>query len=108
MGFSRLKKASDYEVNDWLVKKLDLTPYQKSKLRDDEIVRFSPFTFMKNRQKEKVSFLWRTTILLIPFYILLVWTYNPIQFIFSGKWGISSKFLDSFHYPWMNKINLNL
>ena len=42
----RYKEAENYEVEKWLEKELDLTPYQKSKLKSDEIVRFSKFTFL--------------------------------------------------------------
>lgn len=108
MNLSRLKKANNIGVEKWLSEKLDLTPYQISKMRDMELFRFSPFEFYESKQKGKVSFLWRFTMLVLPIYILLVWIYNPIQFIVSGKWGISSKFLDSFHYPWMHKLNLHL
>jgi len=108
MNLSRLKKASDYEVRDWLVKELELTPYQQRIIRDKELIRWSPFDFYKDKQKESVSFLWRLTMIFIPIYILLVWIYNPVQFIITGKWGISQVFLNKFHYPWMGKLKLNL
>lgn len=108
MNISRLKKASQYEVQNWLIKELDLTPSQKRKMYDSETIRWAPFTFMKNKQVEKVSFLWRFTMLLLPFYIVLIWVYNPLQFLFTGKWGVSRVFLDNFHYPWIGKLKLNL
>lgn len=108
MNLSRLRKASDYEVTAWLIEELKLTTDQQHIIRDRELIRWSPYDFFKTKQKESVSFLWRFTMLVIPIYIILVWLYNPLQFMLSGKWGISNRFLDSFHYPWMNKLKLNL
>ena len=108
MNLSRLKKASDYEVKDWLVKELKLTNDQQRIISDKELIRWAPFDFYKDKQKESVSFLWRFTMVLIPIYIIMVWLYNPLQFIVSGKWGINQTFLKTFHYPWMGKLKLNL
>lgn len=106
MTLSKLEKASDIEVNKWLDESLNLTPYQKEKLRSDEIVRFSPLYFYKQRQKEKVKLLWRISILLYPIYIIVLYIFLPFNFVINGKWGYNRKFLDKFHYPWLNKINL--
>ena len=108
MNLSRLKKASNYEVEKWLIDELKLTNDQQRIMRDKELIRWSPFDFYKDKQKESVSFLCRFTMILIPIYIILVWTYNPLQFIVSGKWGINQAFLNKFHYPWMGKLKLNL
>ena len=108
MNLSRLKQASQYEVQDWLIEELSLTDYQKRVLWDKGLIRWAPFTFMKVKQKETVSFLWRFTMILVPVYIILIWLYNPLQFIITGKWGISQKFLEKFHYVWMGKLKLNL
>ena len=66
--FSQLKKAPEYKVQEWLEKKLELTNYQKSKLYNEEIIRFSPFYFYERKQKEKISILWRFTLIFFPFY----------------------------------------
>lgn len=108
MRFSNLKKASDYEVNDWLSEELELTPYQKERLINRELVRFAPFEFYKQKTKEKVSFFWRLTILIIPMYIILLYIGSIINYMINGKWGLSRTFLDKFHYPWMNKLKINL
>ena len=108
MNLSRLKKAHHYEVEKWLTEELKLPYEQKRIMRDKELVRWSPFIFFVPKQKQKVNFIWRFTMLLLPLYIILVWIFNPLQFIFTGKWGISQKFLEKFHYPWMNKLNLKL
>lgn len=108
MNLSRLKQANHYELEKWLTKELELTQYQQRIMYDKELIRWSPFSFFKTKQKETVSILWRFTMVFIPFYIIVVWLFNPLQFIFSGKWGINQKFLEKFHYPWMGKLKLNL
>lgn len=106
MKLTDLKHASDYEVNEWLEKSLNLTPYQKDKLRQEEVVRFAPFEFYKLKNQEKISFLWRFTILVFPIYLLLAYSFLPIKMIFTGKWGYGQKSYDNFHTKWMNKLNL--
>lgn len=108
MNLSRLKQASQHNVESWLIKELDLTNCQKNRLLEQELIRWSPFKFMEEKKKEEVDFLWRFSMLVLPFYIILVWLYNPLQFIFTGKWGINQTFLTKFHYPWMYKLKLNL
>src|ERR1035437_6937480 len=106
MKLTNLEPARDYEVQEWLEKNLNLTPYQKDKLRQEEIVRFAPFEFYKPRSKEKVSFFWRFTIIVFPIYLLLIFLFLPIKMIFTGKWGYGQKFYDNFHAKWTNKVNL--
>lgn len=106
MNLSRLKKASDYKVTEWLEEELKLTPYQKQKIYDKELIRFSPFYFYEIKQKEKISFLWRLTILLFPIYYLIMLIGLPINMIITGKWGYSQDFLEKFHYSWLNKLKL--
>ena len=55
----RYKEAENYEVEKWLEKELELTPYQKSKLNSEEIVRFSKFTFLVQRNIKKPNLFWR-------------------------------------------------
>ena len=107
MNLSRLKPASDCDVMEWLEKKIpNLTPSQKEKIHDDEIIRFAPFDFYEPRAKEKISFLWRLTIILIPFYFVGLLSFLPIKMIFTGKWGYGRKFQDNVHGYWMNKLKL--
>lgn len=49
--FTTQRKASTYEVQEWLEKKLDLSSYQRSKLYNEEIIRFAPFDFYKDEKK---------------------------------------------------------
>jgi hypothetical protein len=104
MKISYLERASDYEVRQWLEKELDLTPYQKQKLYDKEIIRFSPFYFYRDSKNKKSSILWRLTILVFPIYYLLAFCFLPINFIFTGKWGYGRDFIDKFHSVWVRKI----
>lgn len=106
MKLTRLTPASDYEVRKWLENTLDLTVYQKEKLRDSELIRFSPFYFYKKRPKAKTNIFWRLTIVLIPFYYLILFCLLPFMFLFTGRWGYSQKFYDKFHAYWMNKLNI--
>ncbi len=48
MKLTNLKKASDYDVEKWLEKELDLTPYQKDKMKRDEL----DLAWHKSDQKE--------------------------------------------------------
>lgn len=104
MNISNLKRASDSEVEKWLHENLNLTPYQKSKLRDDELIRRSPFKFYKYRESGSSNLLWRLSIVIFPLYILALYLIMPFIFLTSGKWGYSSQFVDKFFSPWANKI----
>lgn len=106
MYLSKLKKASTIDVEKWLETELNLTPYQKEKMQNDELIRFAPFEFYEDRQKENISFLWRLTICFIPFYFLALYAFLPIKMIITGKWGYGQKFIDGFHNIWMNKLKI--
>lgn len=105
MRLSYLKEANSLEVNKWLEESLQLTDYQKEKLREDEVVRFSQFYFYK-QAKGKSSPIWRLT---LPFYVVY-WiaavVMLPFNFIITGKWGYGRSFIDKFHSPWMRKLGL--
>ncbi len=107
MRLSRLEEASEYEFREWMEKSnLNLTPYQKEKLRDSEMLRHSPYYLYKKPKAESVSFLWRFTLILFPIYLLIIIVLNPIKWIFTGKWGYGQTFLDKFHYKWVRKLGL--
>jgi hypothetical protein len=106
MNLSNLKRASDHDVEQWLEKRLALTPYQKDKLHQEEIVRFSRFHFYERRDKENVSFLWRFTVVFFPICWLLLFCLLPINMIITGKWGYGRWIMDSFFSKWKNKLNL--
>lgn len=106
MNLTRLKKADDYEVEKWLKEKLDLTDYQVSKMRLEEIIRFSKFKFYKQAKEKQTNILWRVSLLPYTVYYLLLLIGLPFTFLFTGKWGYSRKFYDSFHSVWVRKIRL--
>ena len=106
MRLHHLKESSDYDVEEWLEQKLNLTSYQKEILRRDEIIRFAPFEFYERPKEKKPSFLWRLTILFYLIYLILVFVGLPFNFLFTGKWGYGKKFYDNFHSKWMRKLNL--
>jgi hypothetical protein len=103
---SNRERASDYEVEGWLQDKLQLTPYQRSILRDQEILRFSKFRFFKYRPKVSTSLWWRLTILLWPVVWVLLLLGLPFTMIVRGRWGYSEPFLQKFIRPWAYKIGL--
>lgn len=106
MKLHRLQKTSDYKVREWLEKELELTPYQKSKIYNREIIRFAPFDFYEPRQKEKVSVLWRFTMIPYLIYLAVLFIGLPFTFLITGKWGYGDKLYD-FHSKWMSKLNIS-
>lgn len=108
-SFSRLEQASNYEVEKWLDEKIvGLTDYQKKRISDDEIVRFSDFEFYKQTVFKPVSILWRLT---MPFFFLLwilLFIGLPFSFLVIGEWGYNQKFIDKFYARWMRKLNFDL
>lgn len=104
MKLSRLRRASYIEVNQWLDKELKLTPYQREKLRNDEIIRFSEYYIYKKGEKVGGNILWRLSIVPFIIYIILITCFLPIYYIITGNWGYGRKFMDKFHAPWVRKI----
>lgn len=87
MSIINLKRVSNYEVQNWLIKNIkELTPYQIQQIREQEIVRFAPFEFMKERKKTNNVFVRLSVILLLLVYILLV-IGLPFCYIITGHWG---------------------
>lgn len=87
MNLLRYKRANDYEVRNWLINNIpELTKYQEEKIRDEEIIRFSPFYFYKEPKKVNNPLI-RLTIIFYPIVWLLLFIGLPINFIFTGKWG---------------------
>lgn len=108
MKLTKLKQSNDYDVHKWLEEELELSPYQKSKMRKSEMLRYSKFYFYEDNKEEKPFLLWRLTLPLIPIYIISIWAFSLCKWIFTGNNTISQNFLHNFHYKWMNKLNINL
>jgi len=86
-----LEKVWDTEVVKWLENSIpELTVYQKERIRNDEIVRFAPFYFMKRKKKVNNILTRFSIILLVPVFILLILGL-PIHFFITGKWGYSER-----------------
>jgi len=101
---SNIEKVSDWDVEKWLTKELDLTPYQQSRMKDRESIRFAPFDFYKN--KKRVENVWfRITILLFPFVWVLLFFGMPIYFIFTGAWGYKEKHI-KWYRNWIHLLNI--
>jgi len=86
MNLINLKRVSDYKVQEWLEKKIpELTPYQKQKIYDYEIVRFAPFYFMERRKKTNNIFMRLSIIFMLPVFLLLI-VGLPFNFFITGSW----------------------
>ena len=105
MKLHRLKQVSYLTIQNWLEDRLELTDYQKDKMRRSEFLRFSKYKFFEPRQKENVSFLCRLS--MIPFFLvwLILFIGLPINFLFVGKWGYGDKIF-SILSKWQNCIGL--
>ena len=105
MEWSHLKRATQFEIKDWIEENIpELTTYQKERMRDDEMIRFSPFYFYKRAERETPNILWRLTVLVLPVYWLTMVVSLPFNMIITGTWGYGRKFIDGFHSKWMRKI----
>ena len=100
----RYKEAENYEVEKWLEKELDLTPYQKSKLTSEEMVRFSKFTFLVQRNMKKPNFFWRLSSVLYIIFNILLFIGLPFTYLFTGSIGYNMSFYDKYISPWRSKI----
>jgi len=108
-SFSRLQEASDCEVEKWLNESIpELSKYQKDYISKEEIVRFSKFRFYKWKKLKPVSFTWRLT---MPFFFIfwcILFIGIPFNFLATGHWAYTQKFIDKFYAPWMRKLNFDL
>lgn len=104
MNLRNKTKASDYEVRKWIEESIpELTKYQKTKIYQDEMVRFSPFYFYKD--KKKVNSIWlRLSIILLPVVWLSLVVFMPINFMFTGKWGYGKKM--NWFLSWIDRLGV--
>ncbi|MEO0037328.1 MAG: hypothetical protein RIQ59_539 [Bacteroidota bacterium] len=106
MNLHNYEKASEYEVIEWLKqsKDLNLTDQQKSNLYNQEIIRFSPFEFYK--QRERISNVWiRLSIIFYPIVWLLLFLALPFKFLIKGSWGYRTEDIKWF-YKWGNNLGI--
>lgn len=82
MNFCRYKRIYDFEVIRQIEKRMELTAYQKEKIRD--VINDLPFQFIAFDPPDKANFFIRLT---APFYllywVLLVIT-MPLKWLFTG------------------------
>jgi len=104
MNFSRLKRADDSEVEKWIKENINITDYGARRLVDEELIRFSPFKFYKKREIKKKNFLWRLTAPVFILYCIVMMFAIPFKWLFTGDRYLPQKFLDGFHYRWIEKM----
>lgn len=100
-----IEPANGYDVLDWLVEELELTPHQKDIYVRNFLYGFSDFKFYQDRKKIKTSLWFRLTILLIPFYFISLVIGLILYYLISGKWGFGQRFFE-FHSKWLHKLKL--
>lgn len=105
MKLHNLKKATDFEVEKWIMGKVpEISAYQKEQIREREIVRFSEFYFYKKRPRVR-NFWLRLTIVFIPVVLLILILGLPFYFFATGTWGYpydKVKWFDT----WKNTVDL--
>ena len=104
MNYHNYEKTHDYKVREWIESSIELTPYQKQKLRNDETIRFAPFEFYQRRKQVK-SFWLRLSVLLMPFVFLLILISLPFNFLLTGSWGYKYEKIKWFDL-WRNSAGL--
>ena len=105
MKLINLKRANQYDVQNWLLDNIpDLTDVQKQKIRDWEIVRFAPFYFMQKNKRAENIFI-RLSIVFLPFVWLILVFGLPINFFITGNWGYNDEKISWFS-KWISKIGL--
>jgi hypothetical protein len=101
MNLINLKRVSDYRVQEWFEKKIpELTPYQKEKIHDNEIIRFAPFYFMERKKKTTNVLLRFSIIFLLPVLLLLI-IGLPFNFFVTGSWGYDDRKM-SWYSNWVH------
>ncbi len=90
MRLVNYKRAWDHEIYEWLEKSIpELTVYQKEAIRDNEIIRFAKFYFVKKIEPVKNIFV-RLSVFLIPIAWICIVLSLPVNFLINGKWGYSN------------------
>ena len=102
MNFRNLKRANNYEFENWLVSNLpNISKSQKEAILYNEVLNYSGFYLFKRVKKVKSIWL-RMSIVLIPFVWLILMILLPINFIITGSWGFGKR-LD-FILNWLDSL----
>jgi hypothetical protein len=108
MKLSNLKKASDFDVRNYIKEKYQLSDYQWSKMYDDEFPRHSTFYVFTYEKQKNGGFIWRLTLPLIIPYYLIITLYVLFKWIFTGdRYFSEDKPLLKFHRKWMKKLGID-
>lgn len=103
---SRFKEANSLEAQHWFFKNIpDITDEQIYLMSRKNLFGCCPFRFFKQRDKVKVSPLWRLT--LFPFFlvVLLGVLWLPFNLMITGVWGYNRVgWLSS----WSAKLNIDV
>lgn len=87
MKLLNLREVPQRKIEKWLEDNIvEITKYQKERMRDDEIVRFAPFEFYERRKKVDNVFV-RLSIIFIPVIWIVLVAGMPFNFIVTGTWG---------------------
>lgn len=87
MNYHNYRRAPDSKVSDWLFKSIkNLTPAQKQKILEGEIIRLAPFEFYEKRPKIQ-NFFVRLSILVYPIVWVLIVISLIFNFFITGRWG---------------------
>lgn len=106
MKLSNLKQAHNFDVRDYLKKRLELTNYQSKRLYDDDFPRHSPFYIFEYEKQKNGGLLWRITLpLIIPYFIVMA-IYVLFKWVVTGNRYFQEKNL-KFHRFWMKKLGIN-
>lgn len=102
--FTKTKKVYQSEFIDWLDKEIKLTDYQKQKIYNDEVFRWCPYDFYK--EKKRITNFWiRLSILIYPLVYIGIFISLPFKFLFTGRWGYNSQKIQWFR-NWANNLGL--
>ena len=102
MNFRNLEKANNHEVEKWLIENIaEITNYQKSKIYSEEIVRWAPFKFYKER-KHNPNFFERLSVIFFPIVWILLFLGLPFTYIINGSWGYGKSF--NWILNWVDRI----
>jgi hypothetical protein len=81
------KRAHHWDVENYFLKKIpDITPYQKERIRNDEIFRCNPFFIYIKKEKTTNPFI-RLTVLVWPLVWFILMLGLPFNYLVTGRWG---------------------
>lgn len=101
-----LKEAKLREFENFLVKELELTNRQIDILKEDSIIKYSPYYIYEKKQELKSNFLIRLSILIFPFWFFILFCGLPFNWIITKSWGYPNNIAEALIGKWANKLGL--